>query len=176
MTSAVEVVKYIKSQMTPMGETQLHKLAYYSQAWSLAWDGKPLFNDRIEAWRNGPVAPTLRYRAVPPDAEALSPQERATVDAVIEFYGRFHGAKLGDMTHAERPWAEAWDKRPEGSTRCTEPITHEAMRHFYTELALSDEEKPVRRAVTQSVSNDEVLEVAAANAQRWAKTLELLSQ
>lgn len=28
---------------------------YYAQAWSLVWDEKPLFPERIEAWVNGPV-------------------------------------------------------------------------------------------------------------------------
>ena len=29
---------------------KLQKLVYYSQAWSLIWDEKPLFEEEIEAW------------------------------------------------------------------------------------------------------------------------------
>ena len=44
-----------------MTAMKLEKLVYYSQAWSLAWDGEPLFNDDFQAWANGPVCPTLFY-------------------------------------------------------------------------------------------------------------------
>ena len=39
MATAIDVMKYIKSQKSITGEVQLQKLVYYSQAWSLAWDG-----------------------------------------------------------------------------------------------------------------------------------------
>ena len=42
-----------------MTTMKLQKLIYYSQAWSLVWDEKPLFAERIEAWANGPVCPDL---------------------------------------------------------------------------------------------------------------------
>ena len=87
MATAIDVMKYIKSQMRVMGEVQVQKLAYYAQAWSLAWDGSPLFGDRIEAWKMGPVVPALRYRSDAADDSVLTEAERATVDAVIEFYG-----------------------------------------------------------------------------------------
>jgi hypothetical protein len=38
---------------------KLQKLVYYSQVWSLVWNERPLFNERIEAWANGPVVPDL---------------------------------------------------------------------------------------------------------------------
>jgi len=42
-----------------MPTMKLHKLVCYAQAWSLVWDERPLFEDPIEAWANGPVAPAL---------------------------------------------------------------------------------------------------------------------
>ena len=38
---------------------KLQKLVYYCQAWSLAWDDKPLFDEDFEAWANHPVCPEL---------------------------------------------------------------------------------------------------------------------
>ncbi len=176
MTTAVDVMKYIKSQMNILGEVQLQKLAYYAQSWSLAWDGKPLFSERIEAWRMGPVVPVLRFRDDEGDPDVLNDEARATVDAVIDFYGRHNGQALAAMTHSEQPWAEAWEKRPAGAQMCDEVITHDAMRRFYTEKALSSAKQPVRRPVLREVTDREVLAVAAASAQRWSKALEILAQ
>ncbi len=176
MTTAVEVMKYIKSQMSVNGEVQLQKLAYYAQAWSLAWDGRPLFNERIEAWRMGPVVPALRFRRDDGDPNALDEKTKATVDAIIEFYGKHHGQALADMTHNETPWAEAWEKRPAGANSCDEVISHDAMRRFYTQKVLSGSEVPVRRSVSVTASDEEVVAIARANAERWRDALTLLAQ
>jgi len=45
-----------------MTAMKLQKLAYYSQAWSLVWDEKALFPEKIEAWANGPVVRALYDR------------------------------------------------------------------------------------------------------------------
>lgn len=176
MTTAIDVAKYIRSRMNLNGEVQLQKLVYYVQAWSLAWDGRPMFDEPIEAWRMGPVVRSLRYRMDPADATALSDEQRATVDAVVEFYGRHHGGALIDMTHAERPWADVWESRPEGHDRCDDEITHEAMRRFYTKLALTSRDVPSRNPVARVASSSEAMQVAAANAERWRETLAILAQ
>lgn len=43
---------------------KLQKLLYYAQAWHLVFRQEPLFTDRIEAWRHGPVVPSVfrQYR------------------------------------------------------------------------------------------------------------------
>jgi uncharacterized phage-associated protein len=172
MTTAVDVMKYIKSRMSLNGEVQLQKLAYYCQAWSLAWDGTPLFEDRIQAWKLGPVVPALRFREDSADPSALGPAERATVDAVISFYGKHPGYTLIDMTHDEEPWASAWD----GTDRCRTEITHESMRQFYTRQLLTGVETPVRSVEYEVADDNEVSQIAAANAVRWRETLEILSR
>ena len=49
-----DVAAYILEQKGSMTTMKLQKLVYYSQAWSLVWDEKPLFEEAIEAWANGP--------------------------------------------------------------------------------------------------------------------------
>src|SRR5690606_17143125 len=94
----------------------LQKLCYYCQAWALVWDEEPLFKERIEAWSNGPVIPELykshqgKYKISSldkGDPRKLSSSQRETVDAVLEFYGRFNSQQLSDLTHLETPWKEA---------------------------------------------------------------------
>lgn len=171
------MLKYIKSQMSTNGEVQLQKLVYYAQAWSLAWDGRPLFPERIEAWRMGPVVRAIRYRSEEPaDPEALNDEARATVDAVVEFYGQHAGSALAEKTHDEPPWRQAWERRPTGSDTSTEEISHEAMRAFYSHLAITQSDVPRRRPVHVTASDTKVRQAAAANAERWRETLAILAQ
>ena len=59
MASANDVAAYLLQECGSMTAMKMQKLVYYSQAWSLVWDDAPLFTERIEAWANGPVVPTL---------------------------------------------------------------------------------------------------------------------
>lgn len=142
MPTSADVAAYILRRKGPMSAMKLQKLAYYAQAWSLVWDEQPLFEERIEAWRDGPVVRELwgahRGRFVVDsievgDAEALSESQRATVDEVLASYGSLDGATLSRMTHDERPWLEARGKTPEGAN-CESEITHESMAAYYGSL------------------------------------------
>jgi len=95
---------------------KLQKLTYYAQGFHLAlFDGKPLFNENIEAWTHGPVVPELyhhykKFGKGPIDAEAivfieeLTPEQISLVEEVHEVFGQFSAWKLRDMTHEEAPW------------------------------------------------------------------------
>ena len=114
--SALDVAAYILRENEPMPAMKLQKLVYYSQAWSLVWDDKPLFHDRIEAWANGPVirslyaAHRLQYivsRIHGGHSRKLNQEQRETVNAVLKFYGDKSSQWLSDLTHMERPWRDA---------------------------------------------------------------------
>lgn len=59
MTTIFNVVSYILDITGTITTIKLQKLAYYSQAYSLATTGYPLFNEDFQAWRNGTVCPEL---------------------------------------------------------------------------------------------------------------------
>src|SRR5688572_7364401 len=97
MKSVLDVAAYILEKLGPMTAMKLQKLVYYSQAWSLVWDEKPLFREKVEAWANGPVVRRLfdahkgQFKVsdvTGGDAERLSGTEKETVDAVLKYYGR----------------------------------------------------------------------------------------
>lgn len=102
---------------------KLQKLVYYSQAWALAWDDGPLFDEEIEAWDQGPVVPSLwRVRqgllyvefndiAHLGNPSSLNPTQIQDVDLVLDLYGRFHAEALSEMSHAEEPWIAAHRRR-----------------------------------------------------------------
>ena len=59
MASAFDVAAYILENQGEMTTLKLQKLVYYAQAWSLSLDKTPLFDEKIEAWPNGPVVKDL---------------------------------------------------------------------------------------------------------------------
>ena len=59
MHTVFDVANYILTKCGTMTTMKLQKLVYYCQAWSLAWDDKPLFSEDFEAWANGPVCKKL---------------------------------------------------------------------------------------------------------------------
>lgn len=123
-----------------MNAVTLQKLVYYSQAWSLVWDGA-LFSDEIQAWRDGPVAPALyeehrgasTVAAVPGEPDRLSDEQKAHVREVYDFYGHRDQWWLSELTHREAPWRDARGELPEGAGSDV-VITHDAMRSYYSSL------------------------------------------
>lgn len=143
VATAVDVATYILEKLGPMSAMKLQKLAYYSQAWHLVWEEKPLFDSRIEAWANGPVVRELyaKHRGlftVYPatfggSSEALAADERSSVDAVVAFYGDKPAHWLSELTHAEDPWIDARAGLTEG-TRGHAEITNSALVEYYDGL------------------------------------------
>ena len=142
MCTSLDVAAYILAKKGPMTTIKLQKLVYYSQAWSLVWDEKPLFRDKIEAWASGPVARKLyaahkgKYdvRRIPGgDARKLKNFQKDSVDAVLNYYGGKPSQWLVDLTHQERPWREARVGLKPGE-RGQNVITHETMADYYSGL------------------------------------------
>ncbi len=143
MAAVRDVATYILKEKGRMTTMKLQKLIYYSQAWSLVWDEKPLFAERIEAWANGPVCPVLynlhRGRYTVDDEEMggnvakLRPEEKESIDAVLDYYGDKSAQWLSDLSHLEAPWNEARGECPPGEA-CSNEITHASMAEFYSSL------------------------------------------
>jgi len=138
-----DVAAYILKKCGPMSAMKLQKLVYYCQAWSLVWEERPLFPERIEAWASGPVAPDLyrehkgqfllkdwKERGSP---KKLSGDDKETIDVVLKAYGHRNAQQLSELTHREAPWKNARNGLAPGDPG-TETITHEAMSEYYSSL------------------------------------------
>lgn len=145
MANVFDVAAYILKQAGPMTAMKLQKLVYYSQAWSLVWDEKPIFDETIEAWANGPVVRGLYNlhagsfsvsTLMTGDATALTADERETVDSVLRFYGGKSAQWLSDLTHQEAPWKDARAKAGlRDGDHGTAEITPAAMAEYYGSLS-----------------------------------------
>ena len=142
-----DVAAYILEKMDTMTTMKLQKLVYYSQAWSLVWDEKPLFEEKIEAWANGPVVRELfdyhrgmyEISEIPIGNPRLSDQEqRDTVDAVLEYYGDRSAQWLIDLSHMEEPWKHTRKGLPP-LERGNRVIPLDAMAHYYSSLSVEED-------------------------------------
>lgn len=142
MANVFDVATYILKKKAPITAMKLQKLVYYSQAWSLVWDEKPLFEEEIQAWRHGPVVPELykahagqfKLESLPcGDANKLTSEEKETVDSVLETYGDKSSQWLSDLTHMESPWIDARKGLSSDSSSQSE-ITQASMMEYYSSL------------------------------------------
>ncbi|MFF2053688.1 Panacea domain-containing protein [Leifsonia sp. NPDC058194] len=59
VASVVDVAEHILELGGEMEASKLHSLVYLSQSWHLAWSGRVLFDEQIEARAEGPIVPEL---------------------------------------------------------------------------------------------------------------------
>lgn len=150
MATVFDVARYILSRQDQnAGDTisnmKLQKLVYYAQGFALAITGKPLFQEVIEAWEHGPVAPAL-YReykqyeagAIPPPSESTEQLAAPFDDNQLEIlgevctvYGQYSAWKLRNFTHEESPWLNRY-KQPNNT------ITHADMRDYFSTCLVGD--------------------------------------
>ena len=141
MASVFDVARYILEKQGKMSTMKLQKLCYYSQAWSLVWDDKPLVDEECRAWANGPVCREL-FRATQGqfavvaadekrgDSGCLTANQKDTIDKVLEYYAPHDAQWLSRLTHLEDPWKQARVGLPlgVGSDRI---VTKESMAIYY---------------------------------------------
>ena len=139
--TVLDVAKYVLDHTGQITTMKLQKLVYYCQAWSLGWDGVPLFEEDFQAWANGPVCQELfeRHRGrfvvdagllkdIPSyrfDANAVE-----TMDSVLRFYGDKEPQWLSELTHKEAPWKEARAGIPLG-VASSRVISKDSMQQYY---------------------------------------------
>lgn len=146
MAGVRDVAAYILLREGRMTAMKLQKLCYYAYGFHLAWEERPLFPERFQAWANGPVCPELyalhrgRFHVepgdIPGDSGALDFGERESVSLVLDGYGELTAHQLSMMTHDEQPWLAARARAGAGPLeRSREELTDEEIFEFFDVLA-----------------------------------------
>lgn len=121
---------------------KLQKIVYYSQVESLVHYTKPLFSEKIQAWRGGPVVRELfekhqGYKVLNNislgNAANLSMEQKACINWAVEKYGNLDGETLSHLTHVEQPWVVARKGLPTDAPSDAE-ITLQSMTSYYSNL------------------------------------------
>lgn len=147
--SVLDTAKYVLHHAGDMATMKLEKLVYYCQAWSLAWDGVPLFEEEFQAWANGPVCLELfathkgkfwlekDYYDDRPDYPFTKDQIE-TMDAVLKGYADKEPQYLSELTHRERPWKETRSGVAPGAA-CSRVIDKTLMQEYYGGISNAEE-------------------------------------
>lgn len=141
MADVITVAEYVLKQLGSSSTMKLQKIVYYSQAYHLVRRGQPLFPERIEAWRNGPVVRELYNRHahefVISDGffqahsdDKLQEHEIASIDHVVKALKNKTGRELSELTHSEAPWRDARGDIP-AYQASNALISDEAIRNYY---------------------------------------------
>ncbi|MEM9064987.1 MAG: type II toxin-antitoxin system antitoxin SocA domain-containing protein [Planctomycetota bacterium] len=127
---ANELLKLSKQSSIDITPMALNKLVYLAHGWHLAFTGRALISERIEAWKYGPVVPSLyqEFKSfgdqpiagvafgsdttttttpeipyLPDDSEGH--EAREIIQSVWERYGELSALRLSDITHQrDTPW------------------------------------------------------------------------
>jgi uncharacterized phage-associated protein len=135
---AERIISLSHEKHNPVSNLKLQKLLYYAQAWNLALNEHPLFEEEIQAWVHGPVVPEVfrRYRdckwsPIPDSKDSSSYQFRTHLEEVWKVYGGFTAFDLERLTHSEDPWKIArTGLAPDASSNNT--ISKSSMRDYYS--------------------------------------------
>lgn len=179
MTTIYDVLAHLRQRRPDIVDPmRALKLAYYAQAWHATWEGAPLYPERTEAWKHGPVC-SEGWRALNYGASVvtrpLSATATAIVDAVLTFYGNMSGWQLRQLSHDEEPWREARGDLPEWAPS-NEEVTVASMRKYYTGKSLGEEAVPQRPSTAiETLPHDEVMKIAQEQMIRWRGALDLLA-
>lgn len=154
MTSALDVARFFVDRGTndpKLTHLKLQKLVYYAQAWSMVFFGKPLFDESVEAWSNGPAVYLVwkefncygknLIRDYEYSQASFGPEQRQILDLVWEKYGFFSANELWALSHLEAPWIEARGDIPL-IEKSREEIPLESMNSYFSRFGGWVNEKP----------------------------------
>lgn len=140
-TVANYMVYIMSDAFDDLTNMKINKLLYFAQGHYIAKYGKPLFDDRIEAWDHGPVVPAVYYaykslgdrpiKDYNPDiVDQITPEAEEILYGVARRYGRYTASYLRNMTHAVgAPWAQVYQR---GCTNVEIPLS--SIRDYFSDF------------------------------------------
>lgn len=129
--------RYQKEFGMPIDEMKLHKLLYFAQREALVQLDAPLFAEKFEAWKYGPVLVPVRYLYKEDMLDMTLPEGtvkkyQGVFDKVFSQYAVKDSWSLSSLTHGEYSWRNARRGVAEGD-------------HCTTEMELDDIRKDAQR-------------------------------
>ena len=134
-------------ETTPL---QIIKLVYLAHGWMLGFHGRPLIEDPVEAWKYGPVVPSVYHSyikwkrspidPIPPEAPVKwGRAERHVVEETARAYMDYSPTDLSSITHQKgTPWA-MWKSRWIGRSPV---ISNNDIQDYFRRRAAEGEERP----------------------------------
>lgn len=122
--SALDLSQYIIIQCSksgrPVTNLKLNKILYFIQKEFLSNKRRAIFNNKIEAWQDGPVVPDVYkkykcYKSNPINIFVKSPkimvEDKMIIDGIIERFKGWSDYKLSIYSQAETAWIKHYQIR-----------------------------------------------------------------
>lgn len=164
--SAKAVANWFLDLGSPLNPMKIQKLVYFAHGWELGLKGRPLINERVEAWPYGPVVPSLyhefkvygsgtitepassveatgsKLRFVIPAIPVADTEARALLAKIWDVYGHRTGPQLSAMTHIPgSPWHTVSTQNP--GVRSVD-IPDDLIQRWFSDLAQRNVGNPER--------------------------------
>ena len=125
-------IRYQKEFGKRIDEMKLHKLLYFAQREALVQLDEPLFPERFEAWKYGPVLVPIRHLYQEKLLTTLPSEQSihkfaAVFDKVFAQYAVKDSWSLSTLTHEEYSWKQAKQNVPDGEN-CSNEMDIEDIR------------------------------------------------
>lgn len=143
---AIEVAKWFYENNSQVkynskeGNLVVQKLCYYAQAMYLAVYGEALFEDKILAWKNGPVIKDVykKYRysffSLKNSKTEITNKAQEILKVINSVYGYKTADELVESTHSEEPWKQY--KNVAGDKNNNPEITKKNLQDYYKNLKI----------------------------------------
>ena len=160
------ISKALLERLQPLSHLKLQKLVYITFGLHAGKRGNHLFEDRIEAWKYGPVIPKLyqelktfrdkRFTLEEVKSEKISRAKQINDEAVLDtintvnrIYGKKDALSLVEYTHGKNtPWSQVYDGQR------SKEIPKDAIKMYYRNMfdikAFLDSYKPVFEALAKT--------------------------
>lgn len=129
---------------------QVLKMTYIANGWHLAKKGMPLIQEKTEAWKYGPVIPSVYHAFKTYRSNHINDTYLPTYEDVLELnsilknkelvvflntiwlaYKEYSGGQLSTLTHLKNtPWDETWRKNG-GSEKRGAEIPNAVIKRYY---------------------------------------------
>lgn len=130
--------------ITPM---KLIKLVYIAHGWYLGFTDKQLISESPEAWKYGPVIPSVydkyksyRNQNIYPTTKnvfnlGINAKDQLFLDKIWTTYGKENGLQLSNRTHQPgTPWSIVWNKLINSNEFYTLQIDNDLIRNHYKHI------------------------------------------
>lgn len=156
---ANEIIRLANNAGTPPTQMKLQKLLFYAHGWYLALCHEPLVKETFQAWKYGPVLPSVYHEfkafgtsGITREGTELVRQLNGTlswmapvltfekteivrqlIKKIWQVYGKYSGNQLSTMTHnPDTPWAKAREGYDENERDI--PIPNKLMKIYFKKL------------------------------------------
>lgn len=155
------LIDHAKNLGEEIDQMKLQKLVYISHGWSLALFDEELINEPVQAWRHGPVIPTLYHEfkhcgrkpisdhavdidfdmdsldfiEITPEVSGTDNRTKTLIERIWKKYGDLTGPQLSNLTHMEgTPWSEKYSPERNGIM-----IDNKTIKKHFKRLAKKDD-------------------------------------